>query len=60
MIEAKTLPELIDARAAESPDALLAVDERDRRLSFSEYRDASLRCASGLQAMGIDQHTRVS
>ncbi len=60
MIEAKTLPELIDARAAESPDALLAVDERDRRLSFSEYRDASLRCASGLQAMGIGQHTRVS
>ena len=46
-----------DARAQRSPDALFAIDEHDRRLSFGEYRAACLRCASGLAAMGLQHFT---
>ena len=60
MIEAATLRELIDERAARSPDALFAVDENDRRLSFGEYRSATLSCAAGLQDVGIGPSTPVS
>ena len=60
MIEASTLWELIEARAAATGDALFAVDETDRRLSFAAYRDAALRCAAGLHAAGVREGTRVS
>ena len=39
---------LIEARAAATPDALLGVDEHDRRMTFGEYRDACERTAAGL------------
>ena len=60
MIEARGLWELIEARAAESPDARFAVDERDRAQTFAQYRDASLRCAAGLRALGVGEGTPVS
>ena len=60
MIEASSLWELIDARAAVSGEALFAVDERDRRMSFGEYRDATERCAAGLRGLGVEPGTRVS
>ena len=37
--DARTLWALIDERARTVPDALLAVDEHGRRLTFGEYRD---------------------
>lgn len=51
---------LLEARAAATPNALFAVDERSRTLSFAEYRDAALRCAAGLAALGIARDVRVS
>ncbi|MBW2244725.1 MAG: AMP-binding protein [Deltaproteobacteria bacterium] len=51
---------LIEARAEASPDALFAVDELDRKLTFAGYRDGCLRCAAGLHEMGIGPGTVVS
>ena len=51
---------LVERRAAATPDALFAVDERDRALRFAEYRDAALRAAAGLHALGIREGTAVS
>jgi cyclohexanecarboxylate-CoA ligase len=60
LIEAATLWQLIERRADATPNALFAVDENDRTLSFAEYRDASLRCAAGLSARGVGENTPVS
>jgi cyclohexanecarboxylate-CoA ligase len=55
-----SLWDLVEARAAETPDALLVVDERDRTLTFAQYRDACLRAATGLAAAGVGAGTPVS
>jgi acyl-CoA synthetase (AMP-forming)/AMP-acid ligase II len=60
VIEARGLWELVEARAAATPSALFAVDERDRRLDFAGYRDAALCAAAGLAAQGVGPETRVS
>ena len=60
MIDTSAVFELVEKRAAESPDAIFAVDDEDRRLSFAEYRDAALRCAAGLSRQGVGAGTRVS
>ena len=57
---ARTMWELIDRRAAATPDQSMLVDERDRTLTFSEFRDRAERVAAGLQAMGIGEGTTVS
>jgi acyl-CoA synthetase (AMP-forming)/AMP-acid ligase II len=51
---------LLDARAATTPDALFALDEHGRSLTFAGYRDAALRCAAGLAALGIARDVPVS
>ncbi len=54
MLEAGTLWELIEARAAATPDALMAVDEVGREMTFGEYRDRVAIAAAGLaQVHGI-------
>jgi acyl-CoA synthetase (AMP-forming)/AMP-acid ligase II len=53
VIEAGSLWELIEGRAAATPHALFAVDEADRELDFAGYRAAALRVAAALQARGI-------
>ena len=45
---APTLWQLIEARAAASPDAVLAHEDTGRELTFAGYRDACLRAAAGL------------
>lgn len=60
MLEAANLWQLIDERAAATPNVLMAVDERDRRLSFAEYREAALRAARGLAKRGIGPGQTVS
>jgi acyl-CoA synthetase (AMP-forming)/AMP-acid ligase II len=60
VIEARGLWELVEARAAATPSAPFAVDERGRRLDFAGYRDAALRAAAGLAAQGVGAETRVS
>ncbi len=60
MIEARGIWPLVEARAEKSPEALFAVDEDDRRLSFGQYHAAALRCAAGLFERGVREDTVVS
>lgn len=60
MLDMPTLWELIEARALETPDALFAVDEDDREVSFASYRDAAERCAAGLMEWGVGEGVAVS
>ena len=60
MILAGSLWDLVERRAEATPDALFAVDDSDRELSFAGYRDAALRCAAGLAARGVAADTNVS
>jgi len=39
-VTAPTLWGLVEARAAATPDAVMLIDERDRTMTFAEYRDA--------------------
>jgi acyl-CoA synthetase (AMP-forming)/AMP-acid ligase II len=50
MLEAPTLWGLIEARAAATPDALMAVDEIGREMTFADYRDRVAVAAAGLAA----------
>ncbi len=60
MLEEATLWRLIEARAEATPDAAMAVDERDRRLSFADYHAACLAVARALAARGIGPGTLAS
>ena len=60
MIDAPALWELIERRAQATPDALFAVDERDRRLSFAQYRARAERIAAALHAQGLCESTPVA
>jgi acyl-CoA synthetase (AMP-forming)/AMP-acid ligase II len=53
MLEAATLWELVEQRAAASPDARMAVDESGREMTFAQFRDRSERVAAALAAKGI-------
>jgi len=60
-VMAPTLWQLIERRAAESPDATMAVDDQGRSLMFAEYLDRCLRCAAGLsEQYGVGEGTAVS
>ena len=52
--------ELVEARAAEAPDAVLAIDEDGRTLTGREFRDAAERAAAGLLAHGVGPDVNVS
>jgi acyl-CoA synthetase (AMP-forming)/AMP-acid ligase II len=52
--------ELVERRAAASPDRLMLVDEWDRRVTFGEFRDRAARVAAGLLDMGIGPGATVS
>jgi len=55
-----SLWELIDERAASTPGGLLAVDDRDRSMTFAQLRDASVSLAGRLGAAGVRPGTPVS
>lgn len=58
---AETLWELIDKRAKATPDALMALDENRRSLTFGQYRDECLSAAAGLhEQYGVGEGTSVS
>src|SRR4051794_31600188 len=48
-----SLWDLIEQRAADTPEARFVIDEEGRTLTFSEYRDAALRAAAAFHARGI-------
>jgi acyl-CoA synthetase (AMP-forming)/AMP-acid ligase II len=60
MIEGGNLWELVEQRAAESPDGEMAVDGEGRTLTFGQYRDQVERAAAGLAARGIGEDDVVS
>jgi acyl-CoA synthetase (AMP-forming)/AMP-acid ligase II len=61
VIDERNLWPLIEARAAETPDAKLIVSDDDgRSITFGAYRDACLRAAAGLAAKGVGEGTNVS
>jgi len=52
--------ELIEARANEAPESVVAVDEQSNTLTAAELHDSALRTAGGLAALGVGQDTPVS
>ena len=58
--EGKSLWELVEARAARTPDKVMAVDEQDRTWTYEEFRDRCERVAAGLAARGVGEGTNVS
>jgi cyclohexanecarboxylate-CoA ligase len=50
VLEGRTLWELIENRAEATPDALMAVDELGREMTFASYRDQVEVAAAGLAA----------
>ena len=59
-VTGKTLWQLICERADLTPDKRMAIDERDRTMTFGEYRAWSERVAAGLAARGVGIGTNVS
>ena len=60
MSDQRALWELVEARAAATPDAVLFVDETDRTLSALQLRDQAEATAAGLAALGVGADTPVS
>lgn len=60
MIDASTLWDLVELRAEATPDDLFAVDDRDRRMSFADYRAAAERTAAALFALGVESGVPVA
>lgn len=57
---AATLWELVERRAAATPDAVLLIDESGRTLTCKEFRDRAERAAAGFAALGVAAGTRVT
>jgi acyl-CoA synthetase (AMP-forming)/AMP-acid ligase II len=55
MLEGRTLWELIEKRAAQTPDAEMAVDDRDRHITFGEYKGQVEQTAAALVERGIGE-----
>ena len=58
--DAHTLWELVERRAARSPDATMLIDQDDRTVSFGAFRDRCERVAAGLLALGVTADTPVA
>ena len=58
--DALPLWDLIEWRASQTPDSVLAVDEHDRTITFGAYRDQCVRAAAGLAAAGIGRGDAVA
>ena len=55
-----SLWDLIEQRAALTPDHVIATDEDQRELTCAGYRDQVLRVAAGLHALGVGKDRNVS
>jgi acyl-CoA synthetase (AMP-forming)/AMP-acid ligase II len=58
--EGATLWQLLEARAAASPERTMLLDERDRRVTFASFRARAERLAAGLLALGVGAGTPVT
>ena len=59
-VDARTLWELVERRAATTPDMTLLIDESGASLTCAEFRERAERAAAGFAAMGVAQGTRVT
>jgi len=57
---AGSLWELVERRAAATPDRVMLVDDLDRAVTFDEFRRRAERVAAGLSAMGVGPGSTVS
>lgn len=53
MLGGRNLWELVEVRAARTPDAEMTVDEAGRSMTFGSYRTAAERAAAGLAERGV-------
>src|SRR5688572_14186404 len=60
MIDARSLWELLEKRVEATPDAVMAVDENGRSLTFAAYKAEAERAAAGLANYGIGEGDVVS
>ena len=60
MLQGRSLWELLERRVDATPDALMAVDEDMRTLTFAEYWSEAERSAAGFRAQGISSGDVVS
>jgi acyl-CoA synthetase (AMP-forming)/AMP-acid ligase II len=60
LYDARTFWELLDRRAAATPDHPMLLDAADRRLTFAEFRDRVERVAAGFHSMGVGQGSHVT
>jgi len=60
MREARTFWELLEARVAATPDAVMLIDEHGGTIRYAAYRAAAERAAAGLLAAGVGPGSRVS
>lgn len=60
LYDAASMWELVERRAASTPDAALLLDDADRTVSCRELRDWALEVAAGLYGMGVGEGTPVT
>jgi cyclohexanecarboxylate-CoA ligase len=60
LYDVATMWDLLDRRAAASPDAPFLLDPEDRRVTFAQTRDWAERVAAGLRGLGVGAGTPVS
>ncbi len=58
LYDVQTLWELVERRAAESPDRVMLLDEQDRRVTFEEFKRWAERTAAGFFELGVRESTR--
>jgi len=60
LYDVRTLWELVERRADESPDRPMLLDESDRRVSFGEFKVWAERTAAGFYDLGVREGTAVT
>jgi cyclohexanecarboxylate-CoA ligase len=60
LYDVKTLWELVERRAEESPDRPMLLDESDRRVTFGEFKAWAERTAAGFYELGVRESTAVT
>src|SRR5690348_11682933 len=60
LYDARTFWELVERRAAASPDHPMLMDTDDRTITFGELRTRAERVAAGFHALGVREGTCVS
>ena len=60
MLQAGSLWQLVTARAQETPDAQMAVDERGETMTFGQLKERAEVAAAGLAELGVGEGTVVS